>query len=172
MSARNEAALPDAVAAVRARVPGFSERELHVNVVTLSGHYYDNLGAGVRPPSDPRRTIRRVLLARRSRPGPTDWLEATYLGLVARHARTGRSPLPCKSLSASVFVAADGTVRPCTVYDRPLGNAYARPLPELLAAPEAEDARAAVRDDACPGCWSPCEAYQTILTNLPRVLAR
>jgi MoaA/NifB/PqqE/SkfB family radical SAM enzyme len=172
MSARNESALREAVAAVSARVPGFSEREIHVNVVTLSGHYYDNLDAGVRAPSDPRRTIRRVLAARRSRPGPTDWLESTYLGLVPRHAKTGRSPLPCKSLSASVFVGADGQVRPCTVYDRPLGNAYARPLPELLAASVAVEARRAVRDDACPGCWSPCEAYQTILTNLPRALLR
>ena len=88
------------------------------------------------------------------------------------HARTGRSPLPCKSLSTSVFVAASGTVHPCTVYDRPLGNAYQRPLPEILATAEADDARRAVRADACPGCWSPCEAYQTILANLPRALAR
>jgi MoaA/NifB/PqqE/SkfB family radical SAM enzyme len=172
MSARNEAALPDAVAAVRARVPGFSEREVHVNVVTLSGHYYDNLGAGVARPLDPRRRLRRVLAARRSRASPTDWLEAAYLARVPEHVRTGRSPVPCRSLSASVFVDVTGEVRPCTVYDRPLGNAYREPLPRLLASAEAQAAREAVRADACPGCWSPCEAYQSLLVNLPRLLAR
>jgi MoaA/NifB/PqqE/SkfB family radical SAM enzyme len=124
----------------------------------------------VRRPARPREAIRRVLARRRSRLSPTDWLESTYLSLVPRHVATGRSPLPCRSLFASVFVAPDGTVHPCTVYARPLGNAWDTPLPAILATPEAESARRAVAEDRCPGCWSPCEAYQTILSNIPRAL--
>ena len=51
-----------------------------------------------------------------------------------------------------------------------LGDAYATPLRELLATGAAAEAREDVRHDRCPGCWSPCEAYQTILTSLPRAL--
>ena len=80
--------------------------------------------------------------------------------------------MPCRSLTSSVFVAPTGEVHPCTVYARPLGNAWETPLPALLSSPEAEEARRAVREDKCPGCWSPCEAYQTILSNLPRALLR
>jgi MoaA/NifB/PqqE/SkfB family radical SAM enzyme len=171
LSEKNAHAVAETVAAVAERVPGFSERELHLNVATTSGHYYDNLEAGVVRPSDPASAIRDVL-RRRRRPTPTDWLESTYLRLVPAFARTGRSPLPCRSLASSVFVAPSGEVHPCTVYARPLGNAWETPLPALLATPEAEDARRAVREDRCPGCWSPCEAYQTILSNLPRALLR
>jgi MoaA/NifB/PqqE/SkfB family radical SAM enzyme len=172
LSDRNADALPAAVAAVRERVPDLADREVHANVVTLSSHYYDNLEAGVSRPPDARRTLAGLLRSRRARPfSPTDWLEAAYLSRVARHVRTGRSPLPCKSLRASVFVAASGEVHPCTVYARPLGNAYERPLPEVLATEAAEAARREVAEDRCPGCWSPCEAYQTVLGNLPRALA-
>jgi MoaA/NifB/PqqE/SkfB family radical SAM enzyme len=172
LSDRNAHALPEAVRAVRARVPGFTERDLHVNVATWSGHYYDNLAAGVGKPPDLRATLRPVLARRRARPSPTDRLEAIYLSLAPEHARTGRSPLPCRSLETSVFVAASGEVHPCTVYGRPLGNAWDTPLPQVLSTPEAADALRAVAEDRCPGCWSPCEAYQTILSNLPRALLR
>jgi MoaA/NifB/PqqE/SkfB family radical SAM enzyme len=170
LSAKNSGSVAETVAEVAARVPGFTEREVHLNVATTSGHYYDNLEAGVVKPADPAEAIRDVL-SRRRRLTPTDWLEATYLRLVPEHVRTGRSPLPCHSLTSSVFVAPSGEVHPCTVYARPLGNAWDTPLPEILASREAEDARRAVREDRCPGCWSPCEAYQTILSNLPRALA-
>lgn len=172
LSALNADAVDATLDALAARLPGFSPREVHVNVATTSGHYYDNLAAGVRKPARPHAAVRKVLARRRARwHSPTDWLEATYLALVPRHVRTGRSPLPCASLFTSVFVGADGRVRPCTVYDRPLGDAYATPLPELLATPEAEAARADVAADRCPGCWSPCEAYQTILARLPQAIA-
>jgi Fe-coproporphyrin III synthase len=170
LSDKNAHAVDDAIAAVKARIPGWSERELHVNVATFSGHYYDNLDAGVSRPASPRAAIRRVLAQRRGRPSPTDWLEARYLSLVPRHVASGRSPIPCKSLSTSVFVAPSGEVHPCTVYGRPLGNAYATPLPQILASDEAAAARLAIAQDLCPGCWSPCEAYQTILSSLPRAL--
>lgn len=171
LSDRNADAVDATLDALASRLPGFSPREVHVNVATTSGHYYDNLGAGVRRPRRPHRAIRRVLSRRRARWfSPTDVLETAYLARVRAHVGTGRSPLPCRSLFTSVFVGGDGQVRPCTVFDRPLGDAYAAPLPTLLATPEAEAARADVQADRCPGCWSPCEAYQTILSHLPRVL--
>lgn len=171
LSDRNEAAVPDALAAVAARVPGFSAREVHVNVATWSGHYYANTQAGVRKPTDFRAATAPIRALRR-RFSPADLLETTYLRLVPEHVRTGRSPLPCRSLSTSVFVAPSGDVHPCTVYDRPLGNAWATPLPEILGTAEAQEARRAVAEDRCPGCWSPCEAYQTILSQVPRALLR
>jgi MoaA/NifB/PqqE/SkfB family radical SAM enzyme len=170
LSDRNADAVDATFAALAARLPRFREGEVHVNVATWSGHYYDNLGAGVGKPARPREAVRRVLARRRARWSPTDVLESTYLSLVPRHVRTGRSPLPCRSLFTSVFVGLDGEVRPCTVFDRPLGNAFQRPLPEILATAEAARAREDVARDRCPGCWSPCEAYQTILAQLPRAM--
>ena len=53
--------------ALAARLPGFSPREVHVNVATTSGHYYDNLAAGVRKPARPHAAVRKVLARRRAR---------------------------------------------------------------------------------------------------------
>jgi Fe-coproporphyrin III synthase len=170
LSDRNASAVDATMDALASRLPGFSEREVHVNVATTSGHYYDNLEAAVGKPRNAGDAVRRVLARRRGRASPTDFLEATYLALVPRHVATGRSPLPCRSLFTSVFVGADGLVRPCSVFDRPLGDAYRTPLDQILATSAADDARREVLADACPGCWSPCEAYQTILSNLPRAL--
>jgi MoaA/NifB/PqqE/SkfB family radical SAM enzyme len=167
LSDRNAHAVDATLDALAARLPAFSAREVHANVATWSGHYYDNLGAGVGKPGRPRAAARRILSARRARwVSLPDLLEAAYLSLADRHVRTGRSPVPCRSLFGSVFVAPSGVVHPCTVFDRPLGNAWTTPLPEILAGPKAADARGEVAADRCPGCWSPCEAYPTMLGSV------
>jgi MoaA/NifB/PqqE/SkfB family radical SAM enzyme len=165
LSDRNVEAVDATMAALAARVPGLSWRDVHVNVFTLSGHYYDNLGAGVAAPPAIAEAIRPALRAREGSLDPTDRLEAAYLRRVPRHLETGRSPVPCRSLVASVFVGPGGDVYPCTVYGRRLGNVLERPLPEILGTAEARDARRVIARDACPGCWSPCEAHPTLVAS-------
>jgi MoaA/NifB/PqqE/SkfB family radical SAM enzyme len=103
---------------------------------------------------------------RRGGLGPVSLLERAYQGRVGRYLATGRSPVPCSALRASVFVDSRGTVYPCSIYDRPLGslreNGY--DLGSVLRAAEARAARADVVADRCPGCWTPCDAYPSLLT--------
>jgi MoaA/NifB/PqqE/SkfB family radical SAM enzyme len=162
-----------AVEAVAARVPGTSWDDVHLTVYTRSAHYYGNADLDAEPaPAALLGIVERVLRRRARSANPADLIEATYLRLLPEHLRTGRSPLPCRSGSASVFIASNGDVYPCTVYDRVLGNVLERPLGEILAGAEAGDARSVIAKDACPGCWSPCEAQPTILASLPGSLLR
>ncbi len=173
LSDANAHAVDEALAAVAARVPGTGWRDLHLNVFTRSAHYYRNEAAGLGPPAaGPGSAVRRLLARRTGRLSAVDWIERAYLERVERHLRTGRSPEPCLSGRASVFLAADGSVYPCTVYDRRLGNVLERPLHEVLAGATAADARRVIRRDACPGCWSPCEAQPTLLARAPGSLLR
>jgi hypothetical protein len=76
----------------------------------------------------------------------------------------------CGALRASVFLGADLDVYPCSIFDRSLGSladvGYAlRRIPEL---PGARAALEAVESKACPRCWSPCEAFPTLLLRLGR----
>ena len=113
------------------------------------------------------------LLAQRMGLGAAGFVAATNANdVVPEYLRTGRSPLPCKALRAGVFVNAQGDVHPCTVYGRKLGNLLETPLFEILDGAEAQDAREVVKRDACPGCWSPCEANPTIVATAPESLAR
>lgn len=163
--------------AVRAALPERLARDVdwkdfHFNVYTESGHYYENLEAGMRAPEALTSVLEKALAARTSSWHPTDLIEATYLRLLPEFLRTGRSPLPCKALRAGVFVDVAGDVHPCTVYGRKLGNVLETPLYEILAGAEAEDARAVISRDECPGCWSPCEANPTIVAGAPASLVR
>jgi Fe-coproporphyrin III synthase len=170
LHAENADHVDAALAAVAARVPGTSLDDLHLNVLTRSGHYYDNLGGSLVPPPRMPAAVDEALRRRSASAAPQDLIEAAYLRLVPEHLRTGRSPVPCRSGSASVFVAANGDVYPCTVYGRRLGNLRERPLAEILGGAEAADARAVIARDACPGCWSPCEAHPTLLAGAPGTL--
>jgi MoaA/NifB/PqqE/SkfB family radical SAM enzyme len=160
----NHATVDAAIAAATAEVPGLSARDFHFNLGMESGHYYKNLGSGTRPPAAALAAFERF--GRRGT-GPVALLERAYQARVARYLATGRSPVPCSALRASAFIDSKGVVYPCTIYDRPLGSlrACGYDLGRVLRAAEARDARAAVVADRCPGCWTPCEAYPSILTR-------
>jgi MoaA/NifB/PqqE/SkfB family radical SAM enzyme len=142
--------------------------DLHLNLAHQSDHYYRNT-ADVTPPTATALALIDELDRRRSRRfSPLSLMERRYWRSARRYLVDGRLDRDCGALRASVYVAADLTVQPCTIFDHPLGNladiGYAlRRLPELPAATQAlglVDAR------ACPGCWSPCEAFPSLLAGL------
>jgi MoaA/NifB/PqqE/SkfB family radical SAM enzyme len=172
LSDKNARLVPDTLRALRDRMPGLGWGDLHFNAFTLSPHYYSNLECGISPPTGIAEAIAPALRARERSLDPADRIEATYLRLLPRYLETGRSPIPCRSLRASVFVTAEGDVYPCTVWSRRLGNVLERPLYEVLDTAESEAARRTIARDACPGCWSPCEAHPTIVASAPGSLWR
>jgi len=172
ISDQNAHLIEDTLRAVQGRVPGVTWRDIHLNVFTESAHYYGNEASAVGAPVDLEEALREPLRAREGSWDPADAIEATYLRLLPQYLRTGRSPLPCRSLTAGLFVDARGDVYPCTVWDRKLGNVFETPLPEILASAQAEKTRQAIARDACPGCWSPCEAHPTIVSMAPKSLLR
>jgi len=161
----NHAAVDETIAAARDLVPGLGPQDFHFNLGMESGHYYRNLGAGTRPPPAVLDVLRRH---RRRGAGPVAWLERAYQARVPAFLATGRSPVPCAALRASVFVDSRGAVYPCSIWDRPLGDLRAQgyDLARVLAAAGAREARRGVEEDRCPGCWTPCEAYQSLFSHL------
>ncbi|MHC4959481.1 MAG: radical SAM protein [Planctomycetota bacterium] len=163
----NHEFVDETVAAACAAVPGLTARDFHFNVGMESAHYYRNAGAGTRPPDEVLKPLEKY---RRRGLDPVSLLERAYQKRVPEYLETGRSPVPCTALRASVFVDARGVVYPCSIYDRPLGdlreNSY--DLGTVVRAAEARRAREAVVEDRCPGCWTPCEAYQSLLAGYAR----
>jgi MoaA/NifB/PqqE/SkfB family radical SAM enzyme len=170
LNEQNADTVDEMLAAAREHAPDATFADVHFNVYTVSGHYYANEGAPLKPPPALGETLRRAIRARSGSANPADLIEAAYLRLLPKYLRTGRSPLPCESVRASVFIDTVGDVFPCTVYGRVLGNLREQTLGEILRGAEARDARDVVRRDACPGCWSPCEAFPTIVAQAPASL--
>ena len=156
------------VQAIANRLPGFSHRQLHVNIGHISPHYYanDQTDAGAAP------AMAAALAALQKRRGiplnPFAWVEQVYHRRAADYLSTQRTPLPCAALLSSCFLAESGAVFPCSIWDAPLGNiretGYS--LLPLLHSQRGHSLRCSVRDEKCPHCWTPCEAYPTILANL------
>ena len=75
---------------------------------------------------------------------------------------------PCYSSWASVFIDPYGNVKPCLKMES-LGNIreHDMDLRQVLESEEFKSVRRKIRKGSCPGCWTPCEAFQTIAQNLP-----
>ncbi len=169
----NKGALFATIDAVRAEIPDIRLDEFHVNVAQVSSHYYANEEME-RTESAALGDVAEFLRQKGHRFHPVGWLERRYQSLSEDFIRSGQNPLPCKALSASVFIDPRWNVYPCSMYDRPLGSLRERDF-DLLGMWRDERTEALQREIArgdCPNCWTPCEAYQTILGNLLRPAPR
>ncbi|MFH0961272.1 MAG: radical SAM protein [archaeon] len=155
---------------LNSRFPEISYDRIHANVFHYSPHFYMNRRIPGSWKKKTERAIGEILEKRRfSLLDPLGFLERKYLEGSVEYLRTGKSPLPCKACSASLFLDPQGTLYPCTIWDRKLGNIRKDPRISSLWNSEfaKETAKAAEKLD-CPNCWTPCEAYQTISGNFLR----
>ncbi len=144
------------------RALGRLERsEMHFNVAQESSHFYGNEGMA---PASPEAVAADLAFGATRSLHPTALLQRSYRELVPRYLATGQSPIRCGSLAGSVYVDPQGTAYPCITEDRPLGNL--RDLDYSLEAlwRTTRDARADVEAGRCTGCWTPCEAFPSLMS--------
>lgn len=146
-------------------------RTLHLNLAHHSTHYYRN-SSDVSPPAASALALVDELLSRPRRFSPLAWIERRYWSLAKAYLIGGDVGGRCAALQASVYLGADMTVQPCTIFDQPLGHLgrIDWDLSRLAELPGAADAWSAVEGRRCPNCWSPCEAFPTLLVGLGRPL--
>ncbi len=165
------------MAAVHKEFPHCTPRQWHMNIAHQSSHYYANDQIELRSVANQLRFQQEITAFRRIKQrflDPVAFLETTYLQQALSFIRTNRTPLPCKAMVSSLFLAADGGCFPCSIWDHPLGNLreFDYNLTALYAGEAAIDAKQKIIDQQCAHCWTPCDAYPTILGNLFTVLFR
>jgi len=142
------------------------DKMLNFNFFQVSSHYYAN---------DHLRLPKENLLIQDSKKAlmivGTGSTFKNYLKNYESYVKTGKSPLHCQALSASCFIDAYGGIFPCSVYDKKIGNVKdpGFNFEELWNRKEVESLHHECKSGKCPGCWSPCEAYQAINGNLFKV---
>jgi MoaA/NifB/PqqE/SkfB family radical SAM enzyme len=157
------------IAAIREVIPDFKRTELHLNIGHESGHYFANLGRGL---SSHHTEILAAVERHRRENGkslhPVKFLEDRYQALIARYYETGKSPLPCTALSSSCFIDAYWNLYPCSIWDEKIGNLrdVGFDLQTMWDGHRRRELRDDVVGERCSHCWTPCEAYPTILGNL------
>jgi Fe-coproporphyrin III synthase len=173
LSAKNVDHFPQAFAAAKREIPDLGYEDFHVNIVTESEHYLGNTDLALRKNVSPQALADAAEAYGRLRGHalhPVAFLERAYLKRVRRYLETGTTPVRCHALRSSCFVDSWGNVFPCTIWDRKLGSLrdVGYDLKRLWNTPEADALQADAWESKCPNCWTPCEAYQSILGNLVR----
>lgn len=98
---------------------------------------------------------------------PINIVTSLYTKLLEKYLQ-GAS-FPCVSGHSSFFLDPYGILYPCIFVDEPVGDVKKYPLSRVLATDQATHVINAITK-TCPGCWTPCEAYQAILERLPRAV--
>lgn len=162
-------------------ISGFLEETLdagHLLTITIghNAYLYTNAegGKASMSPAGEREKLAAViglLKGRAPRWRPKGRVDRRYLDGVLRFADApARQVVPCTALRSSVSVDALGQVHPCLMWGEPLGNLrdHDYDIVRILGGAPARAARETIEAERCPNCWTPCEAYQSILGKIMR----
>jgi MoaA/NifB/PqqE/SkfB family radical SAM enzyme len=139
----------------------------HVNLMNRSGHFFGNLDLPPMATGDVLEAVRIVEGLRPPSGDPFSWVEHLFLRNLRLHTLSGRAPVPCEALRASVFVGPGGDVFPCHIRGPSVGNVRDSGLriDRVLAGPLARLERARIDCRGCDDCWTPCEAYPSMASH-------
>jgi len=172
--AKNAPYVDATIDAIRAAIPDFQRSDLHLNIGHESAHYFANSGYLTDSASHPvAEAIETHRTAIANRLHPVRFLEDRYQALVGRYYETHKSPLPCTALASSCFIDPYWHLYPCSIWDESLGSLREHDfdLWQLWKSERTKDVREKIVNEECPHCWTPCEAYPTILGNLARAVS-
>jgi len=97
---------------------------------------------------------------------PQDIIERSYVSNVPQYLKNpAKKVVPCMSLISTISMNAFGIVTPCLMWGKKLGTVRDAEydIQSIYDSPLSEETRREIRADKCPNCWTPCEAYQSVL---------
>lgn len=165
---QNMKRLNDTFLAVKSKIPYIRHDHFHVNISHSSEHYYGNKDTEYIAEEIAYELINDFLKLRRYSLHPVDILEKKYQRLIRDYFQTKKSPMACKALSSSCFIDPYWDLFPCSIYNKKIGNLknYDFDFKRLWNSETAKRIHKEITKGNCPQCWTPCEAYQTLLGNL------
>ncbi len=154
--------------AVKLRYPRLRFDDININVFQKSAFYYENMEMEGPDSQALFGQLRQIYDMDRDSFSVNNFLRRTYLALYPTFLKSRRSPLPCQALSTTLFVDPYGDLYPCAVFKARLGSLLRMDLPlkQIWAGVRAREIRRQCRNDACPVCWSPCDAFHAISGSL------
>lgn len=101
---------------------------------------------------------------------PVQLIEKIYLEkIVNYYEKPKKQPIPCIALKSSLALDSKGNIFPCFMWGKKLANIkqYNYNLKIFLEKNKEKISklRKAIIKEKCPNCWTPCEAYQSIIND-------
>lgn len=160
---------------VKKVLPNVSYNDFHINIFQFSEAYYrinqkDISIMNIREFSRRARVEIKRIIAHQKINDLISLINRKYLLLGIKYLRNLKTPIRCNVYNLSVFVDPYGNVYPCTIFDIKLGNLRKTNynLLKILNSDKARRVVELIKKSKCPGCWTPCEAHQMIISRLLR----
>jgi len=153
---------------LKTAIPTLKRSDIHFNIAHHSSHYYGN---SAKDGNIHIKTIKYLDAYNKKKDvGLTkiSFIEHLYQRRIKQYLTTKTTPLPCLALSSSVFLNPYGMVYPCSMWNMPLANLQDinYDLHALWNTKKTKRIRTLIAQKKCQNCWTPCEAYQSILGNI------
>lgn len=143
--------------------------EFSLSVATSSPGFFGEDKSLLRPQDsgEIERHLRSLIRDEARHRQPKHWFRAWFEAGLLHYLLHGERVLPCDAGVGFFYLAPDGEVHCCHVRPSRLGSLGSGTWDELWQAPEAEQARRAVRD--CARCWMVCTARTEMRRRLPAI---
>jgi Fe-coproporphyrin III synthase len=144
-----------------------------VNItIAHRGHLYHNTDEAGELFMLKKDDISKILEIQKKKLNPlraSDMIQREYLKSVPRYIDDPAGMENCcVALRSSFGIDPVGNVLPCLMWNRPLGNLrdVDYDIQKLWYTPEKTEISRDIQSKKCPRCWTPCEAYQKILSDI------
>jgi MoaA/NifB/PqqE/SkfB family radical SAM enzyme len=168
LSGYNYRFIEDTYNALRSEIPRLTRHDLHFNIAHHSSHYYGNTETDLGNTPDISKELREFNAHKHIPFTGVQLLERMYQNLIPKYLKTKQTPIPCKALSGSLFLDPNGIIYPCSMWAVPLGNIcdISYNLQPFWKSKLTAETRHVIDHKKCPNCWTPCEAYQSLLGRI------
>jgi MoaA/NifB/PqqE/SkfB family radical SAM enzyme len=169
ISKYNSGRLRETFEELNQRIPLLTLDRIHVNLAQNSGIYYSNLGERlVASNKGAMQDLEFLHSIRRLKMSAFSFVEGRFVEKLRQYVCLGTYPMKrCMALNCTVSVNPGGEVYPCLFFDRRLGSLQEVDfdLNRILSSAESMKLKKDILR-FCPKCWSACEAYPSIISNL------
>jgi MoaA/NifB/PqqE/SkfB family radical SAM enzyme len=168
----NQGHLEETYQSVKQEIPWITHNDFHINLAQQSDNYYNNSGENIL--ADRKIAMDELSGAFKEMKinSPMSMVEHAFIKGLISFAKTGKAPMRCRSLDASLFLDSNGSVYPSIMWNRKIANIHdtGYDLSGIWRGAEAAEIRRLIREGKEPVNWTSCEAYQAILGNMPSML--
>lgn len=161
----------ETIEAIKKEIPEFKKQDLHLNFPHSSAHYYKNEAIQFDHRID-MNYVTPYLKKASFFTSPTQLVEIIYQRYLIRFHQTKKTPIPCAALSSNLYISEKGDIYPCTIWDKKIQSLRENyfDIKHILDTPEIKKTLEDIKNHDCPNCWTPCEAFPSIISNLKSVL--
>ena len=149
-------------------IPDLDRNDIHFNVAHHSSHYYANTATNLYLSQSIFNTIKEYNEKKRFVFSGVALMERMYQRYIGEFLELKKTPVSCHALRSSIFINPNGEVFPCGMWGLSLGNLreFDFNLQNMWNKEKTKKTISVIEQKKCPNCWTPCEAYQSILGNI------